>query len=94
MKKLSLSQYSDGEDINHYVLDAFPQLKGIGGYELLRASSGRMLEVIPHPPDGYSANYLKDVVQQAKIYIRPIQTNIPLDVAVTGNVSTYISYQA
>ena len=53
-------------------MEAFPKLKDAGGYELLRSSNGRVLEV-PAPPEGYSAAYLKDVMQQAKIYIRPIQ---------------------
>ena len=33
----------------------------------------RTLEIITPPPDGYSVDYLRDVAQQAKIYVRPIQ---------------------
>ena len=61
-------------------MEAFPKLKDTGGYELLRASNGRVLEVVPVPPEGYSAAYLKDVMQQAKIYIRPIQKSLSIDV--------------
>ena len=63
-------------------MDAFPQLKDTGGYELLRVSEDnhRTLETIPAPPCGYSAEYLKECVRQAKIYIRPIQKNLLEDI--------------
>ena len=59
MKKLSISLDNDSDDVNYYILEAFPKLKGAGGYELLRASSSRRLELIPTPPDGYTAAYLE-----------------------------------
>ena len=49
-----------------------------GGYELLKASQSRILEVIPSPADGYTASFLKDVVGQGRIYIRPIQRGLSL----------------
>ena len=53
-------------------MENFPKLKDAGGYELLRVGArNRCLEVIPIPPGGYTVEYLKDVVQQAKVYIRP-----------------------
>ena len=82
MKKLSISLDNDSDDVNYYILEAFPKLKGAGGYEL---------ELIPTPPDGYTAAYLKDVAQQAKqLYIRPIQRNLPMETAAAGEVSTYV----
>lgn len=60
-------------------------LKDAGGYELLRASNGRTLDVIPTPPGGYTVAYLKDVMQQAKIYIRPIQKCISAESGVTAS---------
>ena len=66
------------------MVNAYPQLKDAGGYELLRSTSGRVLDVIPLPPSGYSAVYLKEVAQQAKLYIRPIQKNL----ALTGDATT------
>lgn len=87
MKKLSLALDDDSDDINYYVLEAFPKLKDAGRYELLRASSGRRLELIPTPPDGYTVAYLKNVVQQTKIYIRPIQRSLPMEKAAAGEVS-------
>jgi hypothetical protein len=73
LKKLTLSLTDDYDDVHYYIMEAFPKLKDAGGYELLRSSNGRVLEVVPAPPGGYSASYLKDVMQQAKICIRPIQ---------------------
>ena len=61
-------------------MEAFPKLKDAGGYELLRSSNGQVLEEVTAPPEGYSAAYLKDVMQQAKIYIRPILQCLSIDV--------------
>lgn len=86
----------DYDDVHYYIVEAFPKLKEAGGYELLRASNGRVLELIPVPPDGYSVSYLKDVMQQAKIYIRPIQKCLDVDkedskaVSIFYDPSTYV----
>ena len=85
---MSLFEHGDSADAHECILEAFPQLRGAGGYELLRVSDrGRGLEVIPYPPDGYTAIYLKDVVQQAKIYIRPIQKDLSMD-PISSNMVT------
>ena len=76
LKRLTLSLTDDYDDVHYYILEAFPKLRG---YELLRSSNGRVLDVIPPPPDGYSVPFLKDVVQQAKIYICPIQKCINIE---------------
>lgn len=44
-------------------------LKQAGGYELVRATSSRTLEVIPTPADGYTVAFLKDVIGQGRIYV-------------------------
>ena len=49
-----------------------------GGYELLKANQSCMLEMIPSPSEGYTVSYLKDVVGQGRIYIRPIQKDLSL----------------
>ena len=46
-----------------------------GGYELLRT----VPNVIPPPQGGYTVEYLKNIVSQAKVYIRPLQKNLSLD---------------
>ena len=55
----------------------------------MRASNGRTLDVIPIPPDGTVA-YLKDVMQQAIVYIRPIQKCLSVESGVTA--SETVSY--
>ena len=67
-----------------------PTVEGAGGYELLRVSDcGRGLEVIPYPPDGYTAIYPKDV-QQAKVYICPIQKDLSMDPISSNLVSLQV----
>lgn len=62
-----------------------PSWQMLGGYELLRTEEGnsRELVVIPQPSEGYTAAYLKNVVQHAKIYVRPLQQNLTLDTQAT-----------
>ena len=36
------------------------------------------LQLIPQPAQGFSVFYLKEVVRQAKIFIRPLQRNIDI----------------
>lgn len=78
VRSLSTFQHGDDDDLHFSLMEAFPQLKDIGGYELLKANQSRLLEVIPSPADGYSASYLKYVVGQGKVYIRPIQRDLSL----------------
>ena len=68
-------------DIRNDLFEEYPKLKAGGGFELLRIRhQSRDLEPIPIPHGGYTVEYLKTVVQNAKIFIRPIQA--PLDVTV------------
>ena len=85
MRGLSLFQHGDNDDLHFTLMEAFPQLKEGGGYELLKANQ---LEVIPSPADGYTAAYLKDVVGQGKLYIRPIQRDLALT-PVSSSVCVY-----
>ena len=80
-KQLTLFEGDDSCDLHSEILMAFPRLQDGGGYELLRvAESGlRTLHVIPQPSDGYSVTFLKDVLRQAKVYIRPMQRDLTLD---------------
>ena len=81
-KCIRLPEDGYSAELHADLIDAFPKLMDGGGYELLRVSdSGRSkgLEMIPVPSGGYTASYLKDVAQQAKIYIRPIQRHLSLE---------------
>ena len=44
----------------------------------MRVAGQRLLQVIPSPSDGYSVTYLKEVLRQAKVYIRPMQKDLSL----------------
>ena len=59
----------------------FPNLFRGGGFELLRTEEGysKELAVIPIPDGGYTVDYLKAVAHNAKIYIRPLQSDLSLD---------------
>ncbi len=77
MKSLCFLEVAEAEEIKWEILDKFPKLNNAGGFELLRVDGKqRCLEVIPIPPGGYTVEFLKDVIQQAKVYIRPIQTDL------------------
>ena len=55
----------------------FPNLREGGRFEVLR-SSGKFLQAIPIPSGGYSVDYLKSVLAQAKCYVRPLQMDLNL----------------
>ena len=58
---MSCFEFGDADNLDHELVTAFPKLKDCGGYELLRVvDKNRLLEVIPVPPDGYTAKYLKN----------------------------------
>ena len=87
-KKISLLIHGSA-DIKSQLFDEYPKLKGGGGFELLQIRGhGRDLEVIPIPYRGYTVEYLKAVVLNAKIFIRPMQTSLDLSSdACTSSVS-------
>ena len=88
-KKLIIFEDGDCDDVHDSILEAFPKLKNGGGYELLRTSEhGRALEIIPSPPQGFTVAYLKDVCQQAKIYVRSLQQDLSL-LPIPSNVVSY-----
>ena len=69
--------YGDAQHIHEVLLQAFPPLDYGGGYTLLRLSdnSYSLIEIL-EPDSGLTVNYLKDILNQAKLYIRPLQKNI------------------
>ena len=84
--------YGDSSDFHDTIIESFPPIADAGGYELLWVSGpGRSLEVIPFPADRYTAAYLKDIVRQAKIYIRPIQKNLPMCLP-SSSTASYIEH--
>ena len=71
--------HNDGnaEHIHNIILDKFPVLESCGGYTLLRIreNSHSMVE-IEGPEHRPTVPYLKYILQQAKLYIRPLQKDI------------------
>ena len=55
--------------------EAFPTLKTLGGYEILRTGErgNRQLMVLSLPPGGYTVLFLKATTASAKGYKRPFQ---------------------
>lgn len=79
-KKLKIIENADNLEFRETIMASFPQLVDGGGYELLRTKqeTNRVLCVIPPPSGGYNVDYMKNMVSQAKIYIRPIQKDLSL----------------
>ena len=78
-KELVIDKKAKGQEIMNKFYEAFPPLESSGGVELLRTStrSGRGLDVIPIPKRGFTVNYLRSVLGQARCYLRPIQLSPP-----------------
>ena len=66
----------DGDE--DHVHDAtFPVLAKCGGYTLLRLGGGsKSLVEIEGPESGITVPYLRDILNQAKLYVRPLQCDI------------------
>ena len=93
-KQLTLFEGDRSVEVHTEIMQAFPRLQEGGGYELMRVSESgqRWLQVIPSPSDGYSVTYLKEVLRQAKVYIRPVQKGLSLAPCdVPANVSIYVT---
>lgn len=72
----------DAEHIHSVLLYQFPQLKACGGYTLMRLKDNSYdLVEIEYPAKGLNVSYLKDILNQAKLYIRPLQRNIEDDIS-------------
>lgn len=82
-KSVSVLSFADSSELHDEIMSTFPALVDGGGYELLRAGeagSRNSLVVIPQPPEGYTVDYLREVVRQAKVYIRPLQKDLPMEI--------------
>ena len=62
------------------MIETFPKLKDSGGFELMYVECRKKdLSVIPPGPDGLSMKYLASFIAQGKIYVRPIQQDLPIE---------------
>lgn len=67
----------DALHIPSVLLDAFKQLDDCGGYTLLRLATNSTSLIEIKPPKGWmTVRYLKDIVKSAKLFVRPLQTDI------------------
>lgn len=82
LKQLQLFLHGDSSDFYDDIIQAYPKLTMGGGFELLRSCDGntKLLAVIPPPSGGYTVSYLKSIMGQAKVYIRPLQQNLSMEV--------------
>ena len=79
-KSITFFEHGDAADVHDEIMAAFPVLRE-NGYELLRAGpKNSNLQLIPPPPGGYYVQYLKEVVRNAKVYIRPLQNDLPIEI--------------
>ena len=80
--------HGDSSDFYDSIIRAYPKLSSGGGFELLRSCDGNIKElaVIPPPSGGYTVSYLKSIMAQAKVYIRPLQRNLSLEVVYCDEV--------
>ena len=88
---IELTLNGDAHRFHTELLQAYPKLENSGGYELLRGcdTNNKELVVIPPPVGGYTALFLKSVVSHAKIYVRPLQENLPMEPTTEENASVY-----
>ena len=80
-KKIPFLDFGEPFEFHAEIISAFPKLHNAGGYELLRTKqhNTRELFVISPQSGGYTAEYLRRIVGQAKVFIRPIQKDLSLD---------------
>ena len=80
MKKLVFNVDSDATEVHEKIISAFPVLSECGGYSLMRvADNSRDLIAIDGCEGGANVSYLKDILRQAKLYVRPLQCDISED---------------
>lgn len=77
LHKLVFEANGNAEHVHNTILDKFPVLEYCGGYSLLQlASNSHNFIEIDSPEGGTTVPFLRDVLNQAKLYIRPLQHTI------------------
>ena len=87
-KRIEFPRDGNGAQVHEAIINTFPSLAS--GYQLLRNSDGRGKELlkIPMPASGFSVDYLKSVLGQAKGFLRPLQKDIVLVVGDSASSSS------
>lgn len=77
LKEVVFDSDGDADHVHDILMASCPVLRNCGGYTLLRLGGGsRSLVEIEGPETGITVAYLKDILNQAKLYIRPLQCDI------------------
>ena len=71
LKRLQFDLDGDGAHIEKTVINAFPKLSDAGSFRLLRVADRSKQLVDISKPLKMTVPYLKDIVGQAKLYVRP-----------------------
>lgn len=81
-EKITFNKDGESQHVHEKILETFPAMGNCGGYEILRISDGnsRQLIDVPCPPAGYTVNFFKNALGQAKAFLRPLQQDIPLNI--------------
>jgi hypothetical protein len=84
-KRIEFPRDGNGALGHEAIISTFPSLAS--GYQLLRNSEDRGKELlkIPMPASGFSVDYLKSVLGQAKGFLRPFQKDIVLVESASSN---------
>ena len=78
--KVTIPEDANEKTIRNKLIETFPKLKDSGGFELMYVECRKKdLSVIPPGPDGLSMKYLASFIAQGKIYVRPIQQDLPIE---------------
>ena len=84
LAELSFDHDGDADHIHSVLVGRFPQLESCGGYMLLRLNdNSHDLIEIEFPAKGMTVPYLKDILNQAKLFIRPMR---PLQKNITEGI--------
>ncbi len=96
LKEVVFECDGSADHVHKKLLEIYPVLRDFGGYTLLRLGSGsKALVEIEGPESGITVPYLKDILNQAKLYIRPLQSDISeedVDNYITLKVSVFWFY--
>ncbi len=79
-KAVEFDEDASSSTVMDVIYENYPKLKSLGGIEFLRvAKSSRQFTTIPPGISGFEARYLKRVINNGKLFLRPIQKAIDLN---------------
>ena len=89
IKRLDFNKDATSEDIEAIIYAAYPKLIGLGYEFLITDRKSCTLVVIATPAEGMTITYLKDIVLQSKLYIRPLNGDVEVMVVTFNNRLCY-----